>query len=127
LRLDLAMRDQDATDHRIARLAERQGGIVAHAQLRAIGVSAAAIHRRVQAGRLHPRYRGVYAVGHRGVGPEGLLWAAVLASGRGAIVSHVSAGSAWDMLRSSSRTVDGAPVPPPSKRSCRATAALESS
>jgi hypothetical protein len=100
------MRDQNATDHRIARLAERQGGIVGHAQLRAIGVSAAAVHRRVRAGRLHPRYRGVYAVGHGRVGAEGLLWAAVLATGRGAVVTHVSAGSAWEMLRSSARTVD---------------------
>ena len=70
------------------------------------GSRPAAIHRRVRAGRLHPRYRGVYAVGHGRVGPEGLLWAAVLASGRGAVVSHLSAGSAWEMLRSSGRTVD---------------------
>jgi hypothetical protein len=100
------MRPQSATDHRVAALAERQGGIVAHAQLRSLGLGAAAIQRRVRAGRLHPRFRGVYAVGHRHVGPEGLLWAAVLACGPGAVVSHVSAAAAWDMLASAARTVD---------------------
>jgi very-short-patch-repair endonuclease len=100
------MRDQSATDQRIARLAERQGGIVSHAQLRGLGLSRAAIHRRVQTGRLHPRYRGVYAVGHGRVGPEGLLWAAVLACGPGAVVSHLSAAAAWDLLPSATRTVD---------------------
>jgi hypothetical protein len=48
----------------------------------------------------------VYAVGHGRVGSEGLLWAAVFATGPGSVVSHVSAAAGWEMLRSSSRTVD---------------------
>ncbi len=87
-------------------MAERQGGVVERSQLRALGLGDDAIDRRLATGRLHPLYRGVYAVGHRRIGPEGLLWAAVLAYRPDAIVSHVSAAATWDMLRSSTRTVD---------------------
>ena len=44
---------------------------MAHAQLLALGLSASAIGRRVDGGRLHRRYRGVYTVGHRRTGIEG--------------------------------------------------------
>ena len=100
------MRDEIATDHAIAAIAERQGGVVDHKQLRELGLSSAGIGRRVQAGRLHPRYRGVYAVGHRNVGTEGLWWAAVLACRPDGVLSHASAATALEIRRSSSRTVD---------------------
>jgi hypothetical protein len=61
-------------------------------------LSPAAIHRRVKSGRLHPVYAGVYAVGHRVIGLRGRQWAAVLACGEGAALSHWSAGAAWRML-----------------------------
>jgi hypothetical protein len=60
------MGTQSAPDAEIAGIAGRQGGCIAHEQLRAIGFSPAAIQRRVRAGRLHPRHRGVYAVGRAG-------------------------------------------------------------
>jgi hypothetical protein len=100
------MRDQDATDHLIARLAERQGGIVEHGQLLALGLSPAGIHRRARAGRLHRWYRGVYAVGHRRVGVEGRRWAAALAYSPDGVLSHRSAGVAWGLLRSNAATID---------------------
>ena len=86
-------------------IAERQGGVIAHRQLRACGVSTEAIARRVRSRRLHPVHRGVYAVGHRLLGASGRRWAAVLACGDGAVVSHSTAADAFDLLRSDSPTV----------------------
>ena len=100
------MRDQVATDHAIAVIAERQGGIVHHSQLRELGLSTAGIGRRVQAGRLHAKYRGVFAVGHRKIGTDGLWWAAVLACRPDGVLSHAGAGAAWDLRRSAARSVD---------------------
>jgi hypothetical protein len=91
------MRDISGRDIEIAALAGRQGGIVSRQQLLAIGISPAAIHRRVRSGRLHPVFAGVYAVGHRVVGLSGRQWAAVLACGVGAALSHWSAAVAWRM------------------------------
>jgi hypothetical protein len=99
------MRDQGAPDHRVAALAGGQGGVVAHRQLAALGLTASAIDRRIRAGRLHPIHRGVYAVGHRAVAVVGMRWAAVLAVGDGAVVSHATAGAAYDLRRSSSTVI----------------------
>ena len=57
-------------------------------------------------GRLHVVHRGVYAVGHTAVGPLGRRWAAVLACGEGAVLSHASAGAAWGLRPSASAVVD---------------------
>ena len=99
------MGGQVAPDVRIAALAELQGGVVSRAQLVAAGFSAKAINSRVRVGRLHIVHRGVYAVGHRLLGPVGLRWAAVLACGAGAALSHASAGDAWGLVASASRTM----------------------
>jgi Protein of unknown function (DUF559) len=80
--------------------------MVDRSQLRSFGLSDDAIDRRLAAGRLHPRFRGVFAVGYGRVGPEGLLWAAVLACRPDGMVSHISAATAWDLLPSAARTVD---------------------
>jgi predicted transcriptional regulator of viral defense system len=94
------MRDQVGIDRLIAALADRQHGVVGHAQLLELGLSASAIGRRVDAGRLHRRYRGVYTVGHRRTGIEGEWWAAVLASAPDGVLSHASAAAAFSMMRS---------------------------
>jgi hypothetical protein len=75
--------------------------VIARAQLLGLGLSPAAIDRRVRAGRLHAIHRGVYAVGHPRIDVTGRRWAAVLACGAGAVLSHASAGDAWG---SSART-----------------------
>jgi very-short-patch-repair endonuclease len=82
-------------DHAVAVLAARQYGVVTHAQLIRCGLSARAIARRVAAGRLHPLYRGVYAVGHRSPRRETTWVAATFACGDGAALSHRSAATLW--------------------------------
>jgi len=93
----------------IARIAERQHGVVSIGQLRRSGASEDAVRARVALGQLHRVHRGVYAVGHPALSPEGRWMAAVLAIGGGprgagsvlehwgAAVSHRSALSLWNL------------------------------
>ena len=107
------MRPQSRTprDEALARLAMRQWGVVSVAQLRALGFSAGAIKHRARVGRLHPVYRGVYAVGHPVLRREGRWLAAVLACGPGAVLSHRSAAAHWGLLDSDqARTEVSAPA-----------------
>jgi very-short-patch-repair endonuclease len=97
-------------DAAIARLAGRQHGVVSVKQLKDLGLSSSAISYRVGTGRLHPLHRGVYAVGHDGLGNEGRWMAAVLACGGGAALSHISAAQLWRMLPIPNRA-DGEGLP----------------
>jgi very-short-patch-repair endonuclease len=63
------------------------------AQLHAAGLNDRAIARRVERGLLHPKHRGVYAVGHPHIPLEGRFLAALLACGEGAILSHRAAAA----------------------------------
>jgi very-short-patch-repair endonuclease/predicted transcriptional regulator of viral defense system len=96
------MRGKGATDQTIATIADAQHGVVSRAQLSMLGFSGDEVDRRMKAGRLHAIHRGVYAVGHRALKAEGRWMAAVLAAGRGAVLSHTSAAAAWDLRRTSS-------------------------
>jgi hypothetical protein len=104
-------------DAKIAAIARRQYGLITIAQLRAAGLTDGAVYQRVRAGRLHPRYRGVYAVGHNRLSREGAWMAAVLAAGEGAALSHLAAATHWKMWR---RWVPGIDVLVPSQRRQRA-------
>jgi hypothetical protein len=86
---------QTVPDRRVAELAASQHGMVGREQLRALGLSSSAIGRKVDAGRLHVIYRGVYAVGHTAITRQGRWMAAVLAAGDGAVLSHQSATALW--------------------------------
>jgi very-short-patch-repair endonuclease len=90
-----------AADAVIAALAGRQHGVVGRAQLLAAGVEPTAIKRRIRGARLHPLYRGVYAVGHRVLTQSGRWMAATLATD-GAI-SHRSAAALWGIRQSAGR------------------------
>lgn len=80
------------------RLIRRQHGVIARGQLLALGFNSDAIAHRIQVGRLHPLWRGVYAVGRPEVSRRGRLMAAVLRCGPAALVSHKSAASLWGLL-----------------------------
>ena len=53
---------------------------------------------RVAAGRLHRIHIGVYAVGHANLSLRGRWMAAVLAFGRGAVLSHWDAAALWELI-----------------------------
>jgi hypothetical protein len=71
---------------------------------------------RVQTGRLHPHYRGVYGLGHATLSREGRWMAAVLACGEGAVLSHLSAATLWEIWR---RRANGSDVTVPRQRRAR--------
>jgi very-short-patch-repair endonuclease len=96
----------DSIDQAIARIARRQHGIVTAAQLGEVGLSRAAISKRVKAGRLHRLHQGIYAVGHLGLSNEAIWMGAVLACGPGAVLSHMAAACLWGLLRWEGGPVD---------------------
>jgi very-short-patch-repair endonuclease len=80
-------------------IAAGQAGVVSRAQVLAAGVRRSAIDRALSAGRLHRVHAGVYAA----VAPElltedGLLIAALLAAGDGALLSHGTAAWRWRII-----------------------------
>jgi very-short-patch-repair endonuclease len=83
-------------DAAVAALAERQHGAISTRQLLKIGFTRHEIQTLVRRRRLHPVFRGVHAVGHERLGPLGLRWAAVLATG--GAVSHRCAADALGLL-----------------------------
>ncbi|MBE2320354.1 type IV toxin-antitoxin system AbiEi family antitoxin domain-containing protein [Solirubrobacter sp. CPCC 204708] len=98
-------------DLAIAAFAERQHGLISRTQLHAAGLDDGQITRRVQGGRLHRRYRGVYSLGP--LSREGELLAAVLAAGPGALLSHWAAAELLEVARGRASLID---VIVPSKR-----------
>lgn len=100
------MRQEMRSSAGLALVAGRQFGVVSARQLRRLGYSASAVSRAVRAGRLHRVHRGVYAVGHANLTRHGLAFAAVLACGRGAALSHGSAAWLWGLRAAWSRTAE---------------------
>ncbi len=86
-------------DRLVADLADSQHGVVARRQLIELGLSHWGIDERLRQGRLFVVYRGVYAVGRRGIGREGWWMAATLTAGQGAVLSHRSAAALWRLAK----------------------------
>jgi Transcriptional regulator, AbiEi antitoxin/Protein of unknown function (DUF559) len=87
-------------------LASQQHGVVSREQLRALGLSSQAVYRRLRKRcliRLHP---GVYAVGHLALSSRWRDFAAVLACGPDALLSHRSAADLWGIRRTSSPRIE---------------------
>jgi len=95
--------DRVRADSMILRLAAGQHGVVEYRQLIEAGISPAQIQHRVAAGRLERLHRSVYRAGSVAAMYEREM-AAVLACGRGAVLSHCSAAAVWQLLRQ----IDGA-------------------
>ena len=93
-------------DRALVRLAGRQHGVVTRTQLRDLGFGERTITRRIERGQLHPRHRGVYAVGRAELSPRGHRMAAVLAGGPSAVLSHRSAAEHWGLLQTAQRQAD---------------------
>jgi very-short-patch-repair endonuclease len=76
-------------------LVHSQHGVITHEQLLEFGFTPRATNHRIRTGRLRPIHRGVYAVGRPDLTRKGEWMAAVLACGRGAVLSHASAAALW--------------------------------
>lgn len=83
----------------MAELAARQHGVVSHEQLLGLGFRVPWIERRLAEGRFAAVHRNVFAIGHTRVPRRGYWWAAVLAYGPGAVLSHQSAAVLWGLRR----------------------------
>jgi hypothetical protein len=97
---------QPPVEARLAALARRQHGVVTRPQLREFGVGETGIDERVRTGRLHRIHRGVYALSPARLRTEGYWLAAVLACGPGAVLSHRSAASLWELRSSAAQAID---------------------
>jgi very-short-patch-repair endonuclease len=80
-------------------LARGQHWVLTRQQLLAIGYTSEAIDVRLEQGRLHRVFAGVYAAGRPHVTRDGYLIAAVLACGTGAGLSSYSAGELYEMIK----------------------------
>jgi very-short-patch-repair endonuclease len=88
------------------RLATRQHGVVARRQLMELGFGETAIKTRLSDHRLSALHGEVYAVGHMRVPRRGWWWAAVLAYGPEALLSHRSAAAFWGLAREARSRVE---------------------
>jgi very-short-patch-repair endonuclease len=86
-----AMTTAATADARAADLAEGQAGAISRGQARACGVTDRMIEHRVARGRWRRLHPGVYAIAGAGWSWETAVWAASLAAGAGAVVSHTTA------------------------------------
>jgi hypothetical protein len=83
-----------------------QHGVVTRSQLLGFGLTDAGVRHRLETGRLHEVYRGIYAVGRRELGRRGELMAAVLACGTGAQLSRRSAAELWRIRKRADGPID---------------------
>ncbi|MEN3279684.1 MAG: hypothetical protein V7607_824 [Solirubrobacteraceae bacterium] len=93
-------------DQVVGGLADGQHGVVSREQLLAAGQTPRVIRRAVEAGRLRPVFRGVYAVGHVALRREGWWMAALLACSDGAALSHRTAGTIWGLVTGPTLPID---------------------
>ena len=92
-------------DARIRAVAARQRGRVTRCQLLFCGVPAETIARRVRSGHLEWVHRGVYGLPGTASLPLAAEAAAVLACGRGAVLSHHSAVTLWGLRPGTARPI----------------------
>jgi very-short-patch-repair endonuclease len=103
-------------EERVGRLAAHQRGLISRAQAHGVGLNRVAIDRRLRAGRWTAVHPDVYRLAGSAPSWVGDVWAAVLACGSGATVSHETAlalhGSPHVPGRPITVTVDGGPRRP---------------
>jgi hypothetical protein len=81
----------------VAKLAERQGGLVSRQQILRLGISRDAVKRALQSGALLKARRGVFRVPGGSLTDMTRLWAAVLWCGFDAYLSHRTAAWCWGL------------------------------
>jgi very-short-patch-repair endonuclease len=86
-------------EQELARVADRQHGVVTRGQLLDAGVSPEGIKRRLRKGILLGVHRGVYRVGHRAPSVLASYLAAVYACGEGSLLSRRAAAHLLGLLK----------------------------
>jgi hypothetical protein len=86
-----------SVDRLVAQLGARQYGLITVRQLAQAGMTRGMRRRRVEDGRLQLFRHGVYAIAGAPPGWRQTVLGAVLAAGRDAVASHVTAGLLWDL------------------------------
>ncbi|HVE74925.1 MAG TPA: type IV toxin-antitoxin system AbiEi family antitoxin domain-containing protein, partial [Mycobacteriales bacterium] len=79
----------------LARQAAKRGGVFTRAQAGRLGIAPSTLDRRLRSGVLMERHPGVLQAATSPYDPEAQEWAALLAAGPGAMLSHPSAGALW--------------------------------
>ena len=80
--------------------------MITRPQLLGLGFTPDAVKQRIANGRLHRAWPGVYAVDRPDLSQEGFFLAAVLACGKDAVLSHMSAAALWGICRVRARTIE---------------------
>lgn len=86
--------------HDVRRLMQAQGGVVATRQLRALGVGYPTVRAELASGRWSRLSEGIYFLGNTRPGLSSRRWAALLACGEGAVLSHNTAADIYGFPRS---------------------------
>ena len=86
-----------------AALSASRHAVVSTRQLRAEGLSRDQVSHLAAAGFLHPRHRGVWAVGRPDISFQGACLAATLACGEGAAISHITSAAHFGYRQSTGR------------------------
>ena len=103
-------------DALIAAIAARQHGAISTAQLVRAGLGYRGISKRAANGRLHRKYKGVYAVGQPRLSRQGEWMAAILGCGPGSYLASLNAAVHMKLWR---RRVTGIHVLAPRERKLR--------
>lgn len=85
-------------ERELSKVANRQHGVISRRQLLDAGMGPRTIRRWIEAGRIHPLFHGVYAMGREAVSRRGRWLGAVLAAGDGSLLSHRSAAAMWGLM-----------------------------
>lgn len=102
----MATKKRTALRFALEGLAASQSGVVSRSQIRALGMSDGAIKHALETERLHRVFPGVYAVGRRQIGERGRMYAASLACGERAVISHRSAAALMKLLDKGPASID---------------------
>lgn len=84
---------------RLRAFARQQAGVISARQAADLGVTHDGIRRQLAAGRLVRLHEGVYLTGNMRPGAASRWWAALLASGDGAVLSHWTAAEIYGFTR----------------------------
>jgi very-short-patch-repair endonuclease len=110
--------DRKTLHSRTWNLVRCQHGVVSRPQLLELGWTGDEVEARLKNARLHRLFRGVYAVGRPQVDQNGWWMAAVLASGKGAALSHWDGAGLYEIIERVRRPIDVS-VPLSARRSQR--------